>query len=136
MLACLLGTFVTGSVILAAQEKSLDSQLAGALSSGVDIAPKEEISPRKIPKIEKSPVIPKTGGHKDMKSLPSNGQLVSLSHASAKKLEELPGIGPRLAEEIVRYRQTKPFRRVEDLANVPGIGPKRLEKIKDRVKVD
>jgi competence protein ComEA len=59
-----------------------------------------------------------------------------LNQASAETLTALPGIGPKLAERIVAYREVHgPFRRVEDLRSVPGIGPKTFEKIRDLVYV-
>jgi competence protein ComEA len=55
---------------------------------------------------------------------------VSVNRADASELEALPGVGPALAERIVRYRSTNgPFQRVEDLDNVRGIGPATLAKI-------
>lgn len=64
-----------------------------------------------------------------------NTRTLDLNNASQAELETLPGIGPKLASEIIRYRATSPFRSVEDLENVPGIGPKRLESIRHLVHV-
>lgn len=52
------------------------------------------------------------------------GQGLELNRASASALEVLPGIGPVRAAEIVRARQRRPFRRIEDLESVHGIGPR------------
>ena len=42
----------------------------------------------------------------------------------------IPGIGPRLAEEIVKYReQHGPFKTISDLEKVYGLGPERLSLI-------
>ncbi|NCD16769.1 MAG: ComEA family DNA-binding protein [Actinobacteria bacterium] len=61
---------------------------------------------------------------------------INLNTASAAELEELPGVGPALAGEIVTWRQTRgPFSSVEDLDDVPGIGPAVLEKVRARVTV-
>ena len=110
LLASLLGVFVVGSGILFWQERKLDAQL-----SGFSPAPQKEAT---------------------VKAVSSLPRVLSLAHASAQELEQLPGIGPKLAEEIVRYRQMHPFHTVEDLIEVPGIGPRKLEKIKDRLKVE
>jgi len=58
---------------------------------------------------------------------------VNLNTATQQELEALPGIGPKLAQEIIKVRQQKPFTSLEDLDRVPGIGPRLLEKLKDRV---
>lgn len=61
---------------------------------------------------------------------------LDLNRATAKELQELPGIGPVLAMRIVSWREAHgPFRRVEDLLAVPGIGPKTLERLRGKVTV-
>jgi len=59
---------------------------------------------------------------RDVLPRPTNGH-VNPNRADAKALARLPGIGPHLAEAIVRYRETHgPFRRLADLERVPEIG--------------
>ena len=71
----------------------------------------------------------KAGGHGAGKTI--QVQNLNLNTASAKELEALPGIGPALAERIVRYRsQIGRFSRVEQLLEVPGIGKKKLARIR------
>lgn len=61
---------------------------------------------------------------------------VDLNKATASQLQEIPGIGPALANRIVEFReQNGPFKRIEDLMNVRGIGEKSFEKLRDRVTV-
>lgn len=61
---------------------------------------------------------------------------ISVNSASAKELEELPGVGPAKAEAIIQYReQNGPFQRVSDVAKVPGIGEKLLERFQDLITV-
>lgn len=63
--------------------------------------------------------------------------LLSLNQATEPELERLPGIGPSLAQAIVRFRQEHgPFGSIEDLLSVPGIGPAKLEGVRDLVQVN
>lgn len=62
-------------------------------------------------------------------------QLISLSRATSSELEELPGVGPVLAERIVAFREDHgPFQAVEDLLEVPGIGEAKLASLRDLVR--
>jgi predicted DNA-binding helix-hairpin-helix protein len=49
-----------------------------------------------------------------------------VSRADQAALMRLPGIGPKLAENIIRYREGHSIARPDDLRKVKGIGPKRL----------
>jgi len=56
------------------------------------------------------------------------GATLDVKRASAQEREQLPGIGPILAERIVDYRKSgKTFRAIEDLRDVKGIGKKKFE---------
>ncbi|HAA90760.1 MAG: Competence protein ComEA [Thermoanaerobacterales bacterium 50_218] len=67
---------------------------------------------------------------------PSGSGKINLNTASAEELEELPGIGPVLAQRIIDYREKHGyFKRIEDVQNVSGIGSKRFEQIKDLVTI-
>ncbi len=55
---------------------------------------------------------------------------IDVNSATTETLQVLPGIGPRLGERIVEYRQRRgPFENVWDLRNVRGIGPALIERI-------
>ena len=63
------------------------------------------------------------------------GGVVDVNAATADELATLPGIGPALAERIVRWRQTHGrFGSVDALAGVSGIGPATLERLRTRVR--
>jgi len=65
----------------------------------------------------------------------TNG-LVNLNSATSLQLEELPGIGPVLAEAIITERTRRGgFRSVNELRDVRGIGEKRFADLVDRVTV-
>ncbi|MDQ4038870.1 MAG: ComEA family DNA-binding protein [Actinomycetota bacterium] len=65
----------------------------------------------------------------------SNG-LVNLNSASQAELEDLPGIGPVLAQRIIDFRAANGgFTAVEELREVSGIGPTVYEDIVDLVTV-
>ena len=64
----------------------------------------------------------------------TGGSLININLAGQAQLEELPGIGPALAQRIIDYRsQNGPFAAVEDIMNVSGIGEKRFEQIKSQI---
>lgn len=59
---------------------------------------------------------------------------LSLATATAEQLDALPGIGPVLAEAILRWRTDNGgFASVDELTDVPGIGPSLLERLRDLV---
>lgn len=59
---------------------------------------------------------------------------IQINTATKEQLEKISGIGPRKAENIMKYReQHGPFQKVEDLLEVDGIGEKSLEKIKNEI---
>lgn len=64
------------------------------------------------------------------------GRLIDINSAPAEVLDELPGIGPKKAEEIVSYRQKNgAFDTIEEVLNVPGIGPGIFEDIRTLITI-
>lgn len=63
-------------------------------------------------------------------------QRVRINSASAGELQQLPGIGPALAQRIVETRNSGRFSSAEDLLRVPGIGKAKLAKLRNYVEVD
>ena len=115
-----------GDVILAAGGALADARLdeinlAAPVSDGVQV------------------VVPGPGTRFDAQNARSGGLsgssgLVSLNRASVEQLEEIPGVGPVLAQRIVHHRQANgPFLEVEDLLDVSGIGEAKLADLRPHV---
>ena len=83
------------------------------------------------------PAVPAAPGG-DASTAPGDapGGLVDLNAATSDQLEELPGIGPALAEAILTERDRRGgFRNVLELRDVRGIGEKRFADLVDLVTV-
>lgn len=62
---------------------------------------------------------------------------LNINTATAQQLDDLPGIGPVLAQRIVDYRTAHGgFSAVEELLNVSGIGNAKLMEILDEITVE
>ena len=62
--------------------------------------------------------------------------LLDLNRATDQDFDALPGIGPRLAERIMKYRQSVgAFHSLDELRSVKGIGKKSFERIRPLVTV-
>jgi competence protein ComEA len=66
----------------------------------------------------------------------SHAGILDLNRATEQDFDALPGIGPRLAERIMKYRQSVgAFHSVNELPDVKGIGKKKFERIRPLVTV-
>ena len=62
--------------------------------------------------------------------------LLDLNSATGQDLDALPGVGPKLAERIMEYRElVGVFHTLEELRAVKGIGKKTFERIRPLVTV-
>lgn len=62
---------------------------------------------------------------------------ININKAESRELQLLPGVGKKLAENILLYRETNgKFETIEDIKNVPKIGDKIYEELKDKIMVD
>jgi len=62
--------------------------------------------------------------------------VVDLNHATEAELNLLPGVGPKLAQEILRYREDRGgFQSVEDLMNIRGIKDGRISALRKHLRV-
>jgi competence protein ComEA len=66
---------------------------------------------------------------------PVDDGLIDINRAGLEELQNLPGVGPVLAGNIVAYRESVGrFETLEDLLEVPGIGETRLASIRDLIR--
>ncbi|HKM89667.1 MAG TPA: helix-hairpin-helix domain-containing protein, partial [Candidatus Acidoferrales bacterium] len=62
---------------------------------------------------------------------------VDLNSATAEELQQLPGVGPATAAQIIRFReQSGPFRRAEDILAIPRITRRTLDRIRPYIVVN
>jgi comEA protein len=62
---------------------------------------------------------------------------ININTAMKDELMRLPGIGPALADAVIRYRDAKgAFQSIDDIKSVSGIGPTKFERIKDYIRTE
>jgi competence protein ComEA len=67
---------------------------------------------------------------------PPPGVPLNLNTATLEQLDELDGIGPTTAQQILDFREAQGgFGSVDELDQVPGIGEKRLASLREQVRV-
>ncbi len=58
-------------------------------------------------------------------------QKVNINTANVASLAQLPGVGEKTAQNIIKHRKKNgKFKKLEDLLNVKGIGEKKFKKLK------
>ena len=70
-----------------------------------------------------------TGGAFAQKKAPAAP--IDLNTATAQQLQQLPGVGPAMANAIVQFRKKSgPFERLEDLLAIRGITSRKLARLR------
>lgn len=67
-----------------------------------------------------------------LKPNPENGK-VNINKASKEELQTLHGIGEKLSERIMEYRQNQEFKIIEDIMKVSGVGESLFSEIKEKI---
>ncbi|WP_348787768.1 helix-hairpin-helix domain-containing protein [Leifsonia sp. NPDC080035] len=103
---------------------------------GVNLArPVQDGEQLRVPRVGEAVTAAPGDGSSPAGSPPARG-LVDLNAATQEQLEDLPRIGPALAQRILEWREANGrFAAVEDLMQVSGIGQKVFDGLKDRVRV-
>ncbi len=71
------------------------------------------------------------GGHAAFEKKKAFTGTLNFNTATAAQLQQLPGIGPAMADRILAYRKAHGgLKSCDDLNGVEGIGPKKLAKLK------
>lgn len=61
---------------------------------------------------------------------------ININTAETEELQELPRVGPKIAERIIQFRETHgEFKKIEEIMKVRGIGENTFNKIKDKITV-
>lgn len=105
-------------------------------------APKVEVKKPEPLKNDKVVTQPKnTVVNKKVENKPASkprkvSTLVNVNTATEEELNSLPGIGDKLAKDIIKFRNKNGrFRDLSDLSNINGIGEKKLAKIKRKATI-
>lgn len=123
---------VAPTPIVIVREVPVPAPAAPPVSSVSESAPAASVPVASVPVAPASPTktvaIPAPSGKKDEAQLRLHP--VNLNTASLVELQRLPGVGPKMAERILAYRQENGrFKSLSDLDNVKGIGEKRMDKL-------
>jgi len=148
-----------GLYVLPADARAQDAvTAAGGAVKGADLdainlaAPVQDGTQLRVPRVGEAAsgaAVPTAGGSQDGNGAATNGAggqsgqggsttaVIQLNSADATQLQELPGIGPALAQRLIEWRtEHGRFGSEADLDAVPGIGPAMLAKLRGKVGYD
>lgn len=116
--------------------------LAGGLTKDADL---DRINLAKKVEDEEKIYIPKIGeSNEPILIQPSssgenkntlNSKTININKATLDELDSLPGVGKVIAQRIIDYRSSSPFKTIDDLKNVSGIGDKIFNGLKDNISI-
>ena len=116
------------------QEKIVILFLTGAVILGLSVQCAR--SSGYLTSIRSIKVEAKTGPVRNVKKSFGN-KIININNASIDELDILPGVGPKIAAEIIKYRvKSGEFKAIEDIKKVRGIGKKKFNKIKDKISIN
>ncbi len=66
-----------------------------------------------------------------------NDSLIGINSATSEELQTIPGIGPKIADSIIAYRDANgTILTMDELLEIKGIGEKTLETLKEYCKIN
>lgn len=108
--------------------------LAAFLEDGQQVwVPRKQIDPDPV---QRGQIIPDQPGEGSADTPPSPAWPININIATQSELENLPGIGPVIAQRIIEYRlEFGPFEKIEEIQEVTGIGETKFDQIKEYITV-
>jgi competence protein ComEA len=133
-----------GLVELEAGQRLIDAvELAGGLRKDADI---DRINLAKKLVDEEKIYIPEIGEDlseeintlnvNNLSNTKDTSGKININTCTKESLISLPGIGEGTASKIIEYRESNPFKTIEDIKNVSGIGNKKFDAIKELIIVN
>ncbi|GAA2458344.1 hypothetical protein GCM10010191_92820 [Actinomadura vinacea] len=114
--------------------KAAGGARSGAATGSLNLA-RKLVDGEQIPVGVRAPASPQAAAPAGP-SAAGPGTPLDLNAATVEQLDQLPGVGPVLAQRIVDYRtQHGGFRSVDQLQEVSGIGARRFADLKSMVRV-
>lgn len=132
-----------GLIELVQGDRLIDAvELAGGLTKEADL---DRINLAKKLEDEEKIYVPRIGESNEPIALQTSnpkednndlkGNNININIATLDELDSLPGVGKVIAQRIIDYRSTSPFKTIDDLKNVSGIGDKIFSGLKDLISV-